>query len=111
MVVCEDALLHGVALLVVVATGDAQDLASKLLPEDGAINILGRVALVVEVVQVFLVFDLNDFLEARAGAGGVDLFGFVLVLGGERRREGGRLQEGEGDREREIERGQFDVIN
>jgi hypothetical protein len=53
----------------------------------------------VEVVQVFLVFDLNDFLEARAGAGGVDLFGFVL--GGERRREGGRLQEGEGERERE----------
>ena len=36
-VVCEDALLHEVALLVV-ATGDAQDLASKLLPEDGAIN-------------------------------------------------------------------------
>ena len=69
---------------------------------------MGRVALV-EVVQVFLVFDLNDFLEARAGAGGVDLFGFVL--GGERRREGGRLQEGEGEREREIERGQFDVIN
>ena len=99
--------MHGVALLVV-ATGDAQDLASKLLPEDGAINILGRMALV-EVVQVFLVFDLNDFLEARAGAGGVDLFGFVL--GGERRRGGGRLQEGGGEREREIERGQFDVIN
>ena len=51
---------------------------------------------------MFLVFDLNDFLEARAGAGGVDLFGFVL--GGERRREGGRLQEGEGGggREREV---------
>ena len=43
---------------------------------DGLVLVLARA--LVEVVQALLVFDLDEYLEARAGAGNIDLFRFVL---------------------------------
>ncbi|EJK60870.1 hypothetical protein THAOC_18712 [Thalassiosira oceanica] len=67
----EDALAHGETLLVV-SSGDAHDVAGELLAEDGAVDLLGHAPLV-EVLEALLIVDLDDLLEARGGAGDVDL--------------------------------------
>ncbi len=58
----EDSLAHREALFVV-SSGDAEDVAFELLAEGGAVNFLGYAAFV-EVLEFYLIFDFDYFLES-----------------------------------------------
>ncbi len=59
----QDALLHREALLVV-AAGDAEDVALPLVAEGFGLDFLAH-ALLVEAADLLLVVDLEEFLRAR----------------------------------------------
>jgi hypothetical protein len=83
----QDALAHGEALLVI-PTGNAHHVAFKLFAENGAFDFL-RDTTVVQVLELTLVIDFNEFLEARGWARDIDLccVGLVTMGGGKKKQE------------------------
>ena len=69
----QNSLLHREALLVVSAR-DPKHVSSPLLSKDASVDLLGHAALV-EVLELGLIVDLEDLLEASSGVGNVHLHG------------------------------------
>lgn len=73
--VCEDALLHEEALLVLPA-GDLDDVALELVAQEATIDILAD-PLLIEVGQDTDILDVEDLLGAVGGVGDVQLHGKI----------------------------------